>query len=87
MLLQPAVLLSRFANGSDMPLMDKLGCRRRHDLGKGFKPLMIFDTVENKLSPHQSTYWADFYREHRRDPTIIEPAPWVKARLGDLAWK
>lgn len=48
---------------------------------------MIYDTAENKLSPHQSTYWADFYQEHRRDPTNIEPAPWVKARLGDLAWK
>ncbi len=62
-------------------------CRRRHDLGKGFKPLMIYDTAEKKLSPHQSTYWADFYQENRRDPTNIEPAPWVKARLGDLAWK
>jgi len=48
---------------------------------------MIYDTAEKKLSPHQSTYWADFYQENRRDPTNIEPAPWVKARLGDLAWK
>lgn len=61
--------------------------RRRHDGGKGFKPLCIYDTAAGKLSPHQHTYWADFYNENRRDPTNIEPAPWVKARLGDLAWK
>lgn len=48
---------------------------------------MIYDTADKKMSPHQSTYWADFYRENRRDPTNLEPAPWVKARLGDLAWK
>ena len=61
--------------------------RRRHDGGKGFKPLVIYDTAQKKLSPHQHTYWANFYQENRRDPSNIEPAPWVKARLGDLAWK
>ncbi|EIE23640.1 Metallo-dependent phosphatase, partial [Coccomyxa subellipsoidea C-169] len=54
--------------------------KRRHDGGKGFKPLVIYDTAQNKLSPHQHTYWADFYQENRRDPSNIEPAPWVKAR-------
>lgn len=62
-------------------------CRRRYDGGKGFKPLMLYDAGAKKLSPQQSTYWADFYREHRRDPSNLEPAPWVKSRLGDLAWK
>ena len=62
-------------------------CRRRYDGGKGFKPLMLYDAGAKKLSPQQSTYWADFYREHRRDPFNLEPAPWVKSRLGALAWK
>ena len=62
-------------------------CRRRHDGGKGFKPLLLYDAAQRQLSPHQSTYWANFYKEHRRDPSNVEPAPWVKARMSDLAWK
>jgi hypothetical protein len=43
--------------------------RRRYDGGKGFKPLLLYDTAQRALSPHQSTYWADFYRY----PALVQP--------------
>jgi hypothetical protein len=61
--------------------------RRRYDGGKGFKPLMLYDTETRQLSAQQGTHWVKHYRENRRDPSNVEPAPWVKVRLGDLAWK
>lgn len=51
--------------------------RRRRDGGAGWEPLVVWDTDEGGATEQRRAYWSDYYRENKRMPHIVTPAPWV----------
>lgn len=38
---------------------------------------MLYDS-EAGLSPEQHCYWSSYYKQNKRDPLNLTPAPWAK---------
>jgi predicted phosphohydrolase len=51
---------------------------RRRDGGRGWEPLVVYDSdLQGGVTPRKSCYWSDYYRNNERMPHIVDKAPWV----------
>jgi Icc-related predicted phosphoesterase len=51
---------------------------KRRDGGRGWEPLVVWDSqLQGGITPQKSAYWSDYYRQNERMPHIVDKAPWV----------
>ena len=51
--------------------------KMRRDGGAGWEPLAVWDTEAGGATAERRAYWSDYYRNNKRAPHIVNPAPWV----------
>lgn len=53
-----------------------VSCRRSIHGSDGQHPLLLIDNA-GQATPPQDAYWSQHYQHHIRDPSNLQPAPWV----------
>ena len=55
-----------------------IGCPRRLRAGteRGYEPFLLYDTATG-ITPPVNCYWSNYYKVHEREPSNLQPAPWV----------
>jgi len=46
------------------------------------RPVRIFDGESGDFCPRRHASWSAYYEANPRNPSNVEPAPWVKARYS-----
>jgi len=51
---------------------------RRRDGGRGWEPLVVWDSeIDGGITAQKNAYWSEYYRNNKRMPHLVDKAPWV----------